>query len=234
MRRGYAALVLGCSLNVGGWACSSAPTPSPLQPVTPAVVASAPQPEAPPVSAPPPTAATDASPPPPASAEPEPTPATTDAPPRDNPTRPPVDILTSPDTAFLIDYAGSAPVEAARRTCSEKSGGDPAAQAKCLSDARDAFKADVIRFRKDGSHWSWTVYTRAGNRLNEVTSGRVVLSEASPNSVNIKFVTDKGSRPLLKNKREAVITVPNDYSFEVDDPEWGKLTYQAKIGLVAN
>jgi hypothetical protein len=40
-------------------------------------------------------------------------------------------------------------------------------------------------------------------------------------------------RPLLKNKREAVITVPNDYSFEVDDPEWGKLQYEAKIGLVA-
>lgn len=235
MRRAYATLLIGCSVSVGAWACSGAPTPAPLEPVTPAAVASAPQPETPPVSAPPPTASAEASPPPPAaSAEPEPSPATAEAPQASNPTRSPIAILTSADTAFLIDYAHSAPVEAARRTCTEKSGSEPEANAKCLSDARDTFKADVIRFRKDGSHWSWTVYRRAGNRLDEVTSGRVVLSEASPNSVSIKFVTDKGVRPLLKNKREAVITVPNDYSFEVDDPEWGKLQYEAKIGLVAN
>jgi hypothetical protein len=192
-----------------------------------------PPPEAPPVAAPP-AASADASPSAVASAEPEATPATADAPQHGSVTRSPIAILTSPDTAFLIDYARSAPVEAARRTCAEKSGGDLEVQAKCLSDARDAFKADVIRFRKDASQWSWTVYKRAGNRLDEVTSGRVALSEASPNSVNIKFVTDKGMRPLLKNKREAVITVPNDYSFEIDDPEWGKLQYEAKIGLVAN
>jgi hypothetical protein len=145
-----------------------------------------------------------------------------------------VDILTSPDTAFLINYTGSAPIETARRTCAEKSAGEPEAQAKCLSDAREAFKADVIRFRKDGSHWSWTVYKRDGSRLNELTSGRVDFSETSPNSVTVKFVSDRGMRPLLKNKREAVLMVPNDYSFEVDDAEWGKLQYEAKIGLVAN
>lgn len=234
MRHAYAALVIGCSLNVGIWACSSAPTPAPVEPVTPAAVASEPRSEAPPISVPPPSASAEASPPPVASAEPEPAPAAADAPQQVTLTRSAIDILTSPDTAFLIDYAHSAPVEAARRTCAEKSGGEPEAQAKCLSEARDAFKADVIRFRKGGSQWSWTVYKRAGNRLDEVTSGRVVLSEASPGNVNIKFVSDKGVRPLLKNRREAVITVPNGYSFEVDDPEWGKLVYEAKIGLVAN
>jgi hypothetical protein len=236
MRRAQTALLVGTSLSVAAWACSSTPPPSPLEPVAPTPVASAAQPVAPPVPVPvpPPTASTDASPPATASDQPEPTRATADSPQRGSLARSPIDILTSPDTAFLIDYAGSAPVEAARRMCAEKSGGEPAAQAKCLSDARDAFKADVIRFRKDGSHWSWTVYKRAGNRLEEVTSGRVTLTEASPSSVNIKFVTDKGTRPVLKNKREAVVAVPNDYSFEVDDAEWGKLVYDAKIGLVAN
>lgn len=233
MRPAYAALVTGSLLIAGGWACASAP-PS-FEPVAPAAVVSVPQPEAPAVSAPPPIASAEPSPPPPPEgAEPEPAPAAAEAPQGSSLARSPIAILTSGDTAFLIDYAHSAPIEAARRTCTEKSGGDPEAQAKCLNDARDAFKADVIRFRKDGSQWSWTVYKRAGNRLDEVTSGRVMLSEVSPNSVNIKFLTDKGVRPLLKNKRDAVITVPNDYSFEVDDPEWGKLQYEAKIGLVAN
>jgi len=134
----------------------------------------------------------------------------------------------------VINYAGSAPIESARRTCGEKSGGDPDAQAQCLSDARAAFKADVIRFRKDGSRWSWTVYKREGNRLDEVTSGRVELSEISPSSVKVKFITDKGMRPLFKNKREAVLTVPNDYSFEFADADWGKLVYEAKVGLVGS
>jgi len=134
----------------------------------------------------------------------------------------------------VINYAGSAPIESARRTCGEKSAGDPDAQAQCLSDARATFKADVIRFRKDGSRWSWTVYKREGNRLDEVTSGRVELIESSPSSVKVKFITDKGMRPLFKNKREAVLTVPNDYSFELNDADWGKLVYEAKVGLVGS
>ena len=114
-----AALLIGSSLTVGAWGCSSAPTPSPIEPVTPAPAASARPSEAPPVPAPPPTASTEASPTPAVSAQPEPTPATTDAPQRGSLARSPIDILTSPDTAFLINYAGSAPLEAARRTCAE-------------------------------------------------------------------------------------------------------------------
>jgi hypothetical protein len=238
MQRNTAELLIACVLSLEVWACAGASRPAPVEPVVPAPAVSATAAAAPteppaPVPAAPPAANSDASLTPAASAEPTPAPADTASESR-KPLRSPIDILTGPDTAFLIDYSGSAPIEAARRTCAEKSAGEPEAQAKCLSDARDAFKADVIRFRKDGSHWSWTVYKRNGNRLDEVSSGRVTLSEASPNSVNLKFVSDKGVRPLLKNKREAVITVPNDYSFEVDDTEWGRLQYDAKIGLVAN
>jgi len=143
--------------------------------------------------------------------------------------------MTSADTAFLINYSSSAVVEATRRSCAEKSGGDDEAQAKCMSDAREAFKPDVIRFKKEGSHWAWTVYKRTGSRLDELTTSRVQLSEASPNSVKVTFTGgDKGMRPLLKGKHEAVFSVPNDYSLEVDDPELGKLIYEAKVGLVAN
>ena len=235
-------LLIGWALNVGLSACGSAPPPAPVEPVA-AVSAEPASATKPPVPAEPtpesaPTASDDAA-PPAANADTSTASTATDsatdsAADTSHPSRSPIDILTSPDTAFLIDYSGSTPIEVARRTCTEKSGDDAEARAKCLSDAREAFKADVIRFRKEGSHWSWTVYKRAGSRLDEVTSGRVELSEASPRSVKLKFITDKGLRPLLKNKREAVITVPNDYSFEIDDPDWGKLEYEAKIGLVAN
>ena len=223
-------LLVGWALSIGFSACAGAPPPPPVEPLAPApIVAPAPPPVAEPAA---PAASSEAT-APTASAAP-PAPPAEDPTAASKPSRPPLEILTAVDTAFLINYSASAPVEAARRTCGEKSAGDSEAQAKCLSEAREAFKADVIRFRKEGTHWAWTVYKRGGSRLDEVSSGRVELSEASPNSVKIKLISDKGLRPLLKNKREAIISVPNDYSFEINDAEWGRLQYEAKIGLVAN
>jgi hypothetical protein len=153
----------------------------------------------------------------------------------EKPSRPPVEILTGPDTAFLIDYSGSAPLEAARKTCSERSSADDEAIAKCMSDARASFKADVLRFRQDGAHWSCVIYKREGSRLEEVYSARVELTEASPSTVKLKFTgAEKGVRVLLKAKRDAEIEVPNDYSFVLTDPELGRLVYEAKIGLIGN
>jgi hypothetical protein len=210
-----------------------------------AACAAAPPPVAPPapapaVPAPPPPAENTAS----ASESAAPAPAVETPPPaekppepdaEEKPSHPPIDILTSPDTAFLIDYTGSAPLEAARKTCREKAGADDEAIAKCLAEARESFKADVLRFRKDGNHWSCIIYKRDNSRLDEVYSARVDLTEASPNSVKLKFTGgDRGLRPLLKNKRELVLQVPNDYSVIWPDPDWGQLVYEAKIGLVGN
>ena len=231
-------LLVGCLLSVGLLACASTSPRPALEPVaSTAPNAPKPEPEPTPTPTPPvePSPSSDAAPPPASSATAEATaPAADSAAESRSSSRSALAILTAADTAFLIDYSSSAPIETARRTCAEKSGAEPEARAKCLSDAREAFKADVIRFRKAGAHWSWTAYKRSGSRLDEVTSGRIDFSEDSPNSVKIRFLGDKGMRPLLRNKREAVLTVPNDYSFEVDDAEWGKLKYDAKIGLVAN
>ncbi len=177
-----------------------------------------------------------------ASAEPAPGPEPAPAPEKkpepeaeEKPSRPPIQILTSPDTAFLINYTSSAPLEVARKTCTEKGGTDDEAIAKCMSDARAAFKPDVLRFKKDGSHWSCIVYKRDGSRLDEVYSARVDLTDDTPSSVKLKFTgAEKGMRPLLKNKRDIVLKVPNDYSVVFTDPELGHLVYEAKVGLIGN
>ncbi len=214
-------------------ACGAPPppaTPAPAAPTPPAASASAATetPSAPEAPAPEPVASTPppAEPPPEKKAEPEP---------EEKPSRPPLEIITAADTAFLVNYPSSAANEAARKTCSEKGGSDDEAIAKCMSDARAAFKADVLRFKKDGSHWSLIVYKRDGSRLDETYSARVDLSEESPSSVKLKFTgSEKGLRPLLKGKREASLGVPNDYSVIITDADLGKLVFEAKIGLVAN
>jgi hypothetical protein len=211
-------------------AACAAPTPTPTAPPE---TAPAPKPEpravvdAGAASAPAPAPVAEA-PAPEKKAEPEP-----EA--EEKPSRPPIEILTSPDTAFLINYSSSAPLETTRKTCSDKGGADDEAIAKCMADARDAFKADVLRFKKEGLHWSCIIYKRDGSRLDEVYSARVDLSEESPGSVKIKFLgNDKGARPVLKNKREAVVQVPNDYSVVLTDPELGRLLYEAKVGLLGS
>lgn len=220
-----------CLIGVGLAACapppaSPPPTVATPKPEPPAAVdagsASAP-------SAPAPTLTADIAPPPPAperKSEPEA---------EEKPSRPPIEILTSPETAFQINYSGSAPLEVARKACTAKAGADDEAIAKCMTEARAAFKPDVLRFKKDGSHWSCVVYKRDGSRLDEVYSARVDLSEASPSSVKLKFSgAEKGTRPLLKIKREIVVKVPNDYSFVLEDPDLGRLVYEAKVGLVGS
>jgi len=39
---------------------------------------------------------------------------------------------------------------------------------------------------------------------------------------------------LLKNKRDIVLKVPNDYSVVLTAPELGRLVYEAKVGLIGN
>jgi hypothetical protein len=226
VKSGFWVFALGAALAACG-----APTPTPAAPPAPPVAPPTPElaPDAGVASepAPPPTAA-DPAPPPAPEKKPEP-----EA--EEKPSRPPIEILTSPDTAFLINYSGSAPVEVARKTCSDKGGTDDEAIAKCMNDARAAFKPDVLRFKKDGSHWSFIVYKRDGSRLDEVYSARVDLTEDSPSSVKVKFTgAEKGMRPLLKIKRDIVIRVPNDYSFVLTDPELGRLVYEAKVGLIGS
>ena len=223
-RFGFCFFALGTALAACG-----APTPTPAAPPAPPVAPPKPAPDAGVASEPaPPPAAVDTAPPPAAEKKPEP-----EA--EEKPSRPPIEILTSPDTAFLINYSGSAPLEVARKTCSEKGGTDDEAIAKCMTDARAAFKPDVLRFKKDGSHWSCIVYKRDGSRLDEVYSARVDLTEDSPSSVKVKFTgAEKGMRPLLKSKRNIVIRVPNDYSFVLTDPELGRLVYEAKVGLIGS
>ena len=66
-------------------------------------------------------------------------------------------------------------------------------------------------------------------------AARADLTEDAPNRVKLKFTgAEKGMRPLLKTRREIVISVPNDYSFVLMDPDLGRLVYEAKVGLVGS
>ncbi|HEY3499916.1 MAG TPA: hypothetical protein VGK73_34735 [Polyangiaceae bacterium] len=216
-----AALFFACSRQV-------TPTSSPTPP--PPLAVSSPAP-------PPPASATPAPPPAPAPA-PDPAPAASANPPAEPSTelgrsQKPLDMITARDAAFLIDYANSAPKQAAQTACEKESAGDPAKMGACLTKAREAFQPDVLRFRKDSeTQTSLVVYKRAGSTLRELAIAAVTLSEEG-DTVRVKFGGRyKGARPIWRGRPEGTLRVPNDYSIEIDDPDLGHLRYDAKIGLV--
>jgi hypothetical protein len=143
-------------------------------------------------------------------------------------------MLTARDAAFLLDYANSDAKRAAETACDKEAKDDAAKRGACLTKARDKFLPDVLKFRKDSeTQTSLLVYKRNASVLRELWVGVVELSEPSTDSVKVKLTgRQKGTRPLWRGRSEVVLSVPNDYSIEFDDPEHGRLRYDAKIGLV--
>jgi hypothetical protein len=136
--------------------------------------------------------------------------------------------------AFLIEYASSGARSNAEEKCDKETQGDAEKRGACLAKARDQFTADVLQLDREASgKTTFKVYKRQGSTLNEVFVGAVELTEESPTTVRVRWTgRGRGQKPLLKMQKDSVLTVPNEYSLEIDDPEHGRLTYTAKIGLV--
>jgi hypothetical protein len=223
---------VGCRAEalVACWfvACAAPAPPPPAPPPAPV----APAPVAPAASATP------------VAPEPAATPAPAEAPSADNGAaeaakqkerrQSPVTMLTARDVAFLVDYANSGVRESAEADCDKEAKGDPQAKGTCLEKAREKFLPDVLRFKKDDhGKVSLLVYKRSGSTLREIYVGAIEFIGENDEGVQLKFLgREKGMRPLFKSS-PSKITVPNDYSIEIEDPLLGKLTYNAKIGLVA-
>jgi len=148
-------------------------------------------------------------------------------------TQSPVAVLTRPAVSFQIDYEASAPYQKGEVACNAEAKQDAQAASACRQKTRDRFLADVLRFKKGKEgRWLFTVYKSAGNELREIYVSTVELAEDSPNTVRLKVVgREQGQRPLFKGRISAVLSVPNDYSLEIDDPQLGKLMYGAKVQI---
>jgi hypothetical protein len=147
----------------------------------------------------------------------------------------PVDVLTGRETAFLVDYANSGAIEVANKNCSGKVEEDANKHAECLTKAREKFGADVLRFKKDDKgHVKLTIYRRSGSALMELYTANVELKEISTNNVKVEIKGGtSGQRPILRDRGNFEVKVPNGYSIELEDSVYGKLPYDAKVGLVA-
>ena len=151
------------------------------------------------------------------------------------PTRTALDILTAPDVVFLFDFNDSEPKQAAEEKCSKKAGDNAKKMNECMAAERKNFPADGHRFKKDESgQWWWITVRQSGNRLNALHKIPVEFGEETATTITLKPVgKDKGSAPMNPPSK-IVFEVPNDYQIALKDPKFGRLVFQAKVGVVTN
>ena len=147
-------------------------------------------------------------------------------------------VLTTSGVVFVLDYDASdlkKSIEAkcARATEDEE---DEEKHAGCLKKEREAFQADVLRFKQfDADELSWVIYKQQGDNLNEVYSADFEFKDQTATSVTVVVKGGgMGKRPIMRGKQEVPIEVPNTYSMVIQDPEYGRLPYNARYGLGGN
>jgi outer membrane murein-binding lipoprotein Lpp len=170
----------------------------------------------------------------------EPQPAETEEQPNNDPfrlERTPKDIVTAGDTAFVFNFKASEVGSKAEAKCDEQAAGDMKKRAECLSTRQKKFGTKILRFVNKGKgekeDWWWVTYDRRGSQL--VTLHKLKFEFGPETKSTIAILPrgkDKGLAPMGHVPRKVEITVPNEYSIELNDPVHGRLVYEAKIGIV--
>jgi hypothetical protein len=149
--------------------------------------------------------------------------------------RTPKDIVTAGDTAFVLSFGTSEAGEQADIRCRDKVGDDRSAHQACVEKLRRKVTAKILTFVNKKEQWWWVTYDKRGDQLVTMHKIPFEFGEVTEQTVALRPTgKDKGLAPLARLPRRFVITVPNEYSIEVNDPVHGKLVYEAKIGILGS
>jgi hypothetical protein len=146
--------------------------------------------------------------------------------------RPPMDLLTGNNVVYVFNFPSSEKGIAAKEQC--EAAGDPAASRECTAKERGKVAVESIRFIKDphGQYW-YVVYNRYKGNLLKWHKVQFVPGKQDADSISLTLVgKDKGIAPMARVPASLKVELPNDYSIVVSDPEYGAMTFDAKIGLM--
>jgi hypothetical protein len=138
----------------------------------------------------------------------------------------------APRVAYMVNYPVSGAKDTADRKCSVKFPEPGEAKAACMEKERGKFMADVLVFEKsDAGSWL-TIYRRSGNDLAQMSKTKLVVGDDTPEKLAIKVESEKGWRPIFAGKKAFELRFRDEYSIQVDDPQYGALVYEARIGVL--
>ena len=131
----------------------------------------------------------------------------------------PKDVVGSEGVRFVLSFNNSEVGIKAGERCDSKHPNDPKGRNQCMKTARATVKEDVLHFQLGSlGKWVWTTSTQRGSTLQQMKQVNFTWGEETKNSVEI--LTSRGEKVL--------ISVPNNYSIEIEHPTHGKLTYDSK------
>jgi hypothetical protein len=142
--------------------------------------------------------------------------------------------LTAPDVVFMFSFNESDAKGKAEKACEAKTKGDAEKKGACMADARKKVEADGYHFMQDDNgQWWWLIIRQRANVLSYLHRIPIEFTKDSATSVTLKPTgKDKGTTPFTHLPSEVVIETPNDYQIVQNDPEAGKVVYEAKLGLL--
>lgn len=142
------------------------------------------------------------------------------------------DRVFAPRVAYMVNYPVSGAKDAAERKCSVKFPEPGQWKSACLEKERGRFTADVLVFEKsDEGQWI-IIYKRNGNALSQMSKSRVSLGQDTPEKLSVKVEADNGWRPLFAGRKAFDVKFRDEYSIELEEPQYGSLVYDARIGLI--
>jgi hypothetical protein len=146
--------------------------------------------------------------------------------------RPPLDLLTGNNVVYVFNFPTSEKGIAAKQQC--ESADDPAGSRECQAKERTKVAVESIRFVKDehGQYW-YVTYNRYKGNLLKWHKVQFVPGKQDADTISLTLVgKDKGIAPMARVPASIKVELPNDYSIVVSDPEYGAMTFDAKIGLM--
>lgn len=132
----------------------------------------------------------------------------------------------------MLNYGASPAKEKMTQACTAKTKEDAAALAACVEKERGKLVSDVLVFEKGEKGTTWRIYKRAGSQLTEIAVAQVEVGTDTPEKVELKIKSETGPRQLFAGKKQVVILSESDSSIALDDPQFGKLVYEARVGLM--
>ena len=152
-------------------------------------------------------------------------------------TRTAKDIITAPEVTFMFSFNQSEPKEKAEAKCEGEAKSDPKKMALCMKKASAKFEADGIQFKKNDKggedEWLWITVRRKGSALTTLHKIPVTFADDKATSVTLKPTgKDTGTKPMTPPS-EVLVEVPNEFSLVLKDPQFGRMVYEAKIGITS-
>ncbi len=145
--------------------------------------------------------------------------------------RPPIELLTNSNATYMLNFNESEVGKVAKEEC-ESAGGDRGEISACLQKARSKVPIESLRFVKKGAEYWWITLNRYKGNLLKWHVIQFQVGEEKSDWVALRPIgKDKGIAPMARIPRKLEIDLPNDFSIVLNDPEFGRLTFDAKIGL---